>query len=51
VVDEIGAPFARIFTAVARGPHFYLLTETALFKLETTQDPTCSVARLPELLV
>lgn len=36
VVDEIGAPFAGTFRAVARGPHFYLLTETALFKLGTT---------------
>jgi hypothetical protein len=36
VVDETGAPFAGIFSAFARGPHFYLLTETALFKLGTT---------------
>jgi hypothetical protein len=35
-VDEIGGPLAGIFTTAARGPHFCLLTKTALFKLGRT---------------
>jgi hypothetical protein len=32
-VDEDGAAIEGQFTAVARGANFYLLTETALYKL------------------
>jgi hypothetical protein len=35
-VDEAGVPVGGLFTAVARGPHFYLLTESALYELMTT---------------
>jgi hypothetical protein len=35
-VDEAGVAISGIFTAAARGPHFYLVTETALYQLGTT---------------
>ena len=35
VVDEAGVSIDGLFTAVARGPNFYLFTETALYKLGT----------------
>lgn len=33
-VDEKGAVVDGLFTAVARGPNFYLLTESALYELQ-----------------
>jgi hypothetical protein len=32
-VDDAGVVVDGIFTAAARGPHFYLCTQTALYKL------------------
>jgi hypothetical protein len=35
MIDEAGVSLGGLFTAVARGPHFYLLTETALYESRT----------------
>ena len=34
VVDETGAPILGLFTVTARGPNLYLLTGTALYKMQ-----------------